>query len=100
MQDPVVGAPGGAPQATIHGIAQTQAGLVPTERELSAGLNHTCGLTSAGAAWCWGHDTHFQLGNGEAVQIDQTSPVAVEGGHLFGRTAPALGPRRAPLRRR
>ncbi|MFM8944545.1 MAG: RCC1 domain-containing protein [Actinomycetota bacterium] len=42
---------------------------------LSAGFNHTCGLTADGAAWCWGEGLSGQLGDGGAV--DATSPVSV-----------------------
>ncbi|MCA2217791.1 RCC1 domain-containing protein [Jidongwangia harbinensis] len=31
---------------------------------LSANENNTCALRSDGGAWCWGSDTHGQLGNG------------------------------------
>jgi alpha-tubulin suppressor-like RCC1 family protein len=48
---------------------------------LTAGGLHTCGLTSAGTAWCWGAGESGQLGNG--VLADQTSPTAVSGGLTF-----------------
>jgi alpha-tubulin suppressor-like RCC1 family protein len=34
-----------------------------TFASLTAGFNHTCGLTPAGAAYCWGANYHGQLGN-------------------------------------
>lgn len=49
---------------------------------LAVGDDHTCGLTPAGAVWCWGRNTHGQLGDG--TTIDRTAPVAVEGNRTFG----------------
>jgi alpha-tubulin suppressor-like RCC1 family protein len=42
---------------------------------------HTCGLTSAGAAYCWGTDGYGQLGDGGSV--NQEAPVLVKGGLTF-----------------
>ena len=46
-----------------------------TFASVAAGLQHTCGVTAAGAAWCWGENTAGQLGDG--TQANRTSPVAV-----------------------
>jgi alpha-tubulin suppressor-like RCC1 family protein len=53
-----------------------QGGLAFTA--LSAGFQHTCGVTSAGAAYCWGLNINGQLGNGTASQR-VTTPNAVGG---------------------
>lgn len=45
---------------------------------ISAGLSHTCGVTTGGAAYCWGDNVLGQLGDG--TMTPQTSPVAVLGG--------------------
>ena len=49
---------------------------------LTAGGEHTCGLTSSGAAYCWGSNSNGQLGNGT---IGGANPVAapVSGGLSF-----------------
>jgi alpha-tubulin suppressor-like RCC1 family protein len=44
---------------------------------LSAGAGFsTCGVTTAGAAYCWGDKTYGELGNGGTV-INTTPPVRV-----------------------
>ncbi len=43
--------------------------------------NHTCGITTAGKAWCWGRNDFGQLGN--YSQAAQHIPVPVNGGHTF-----------------
>ncbi len=56
-----------------------QAVMMPSEvtfGSLTAGTYHTCGLTPAGAAYCWGHNGFGQLGLGNTVG-PQTSPQAV-----------------------
>ena len=59
----------------------------PVLASLVAGGNHNCGLTSAGAAWCWG-DNHFGSLSGTTDEISAT-PVLVSGGFAF--TALGLG---------
>lgn len=48
---------------------------------LYAGDYHTCGLTPAGAAFCWGQNTSGQLGNGTVANTNV--PVPVSGGLTF-----------------
>lgn len=56
---------------------------------VSVGRHHTCGIDTAGAAWCWGTDALGQLGDGSDDQADHTSPVAVSGGGTYSMIAAA-----------
>jgi alpha-tubulin suppressor-like RCC1 family protein len=57
-------------------------GLVFTS--VSPGLNHTCGVTTGGEAYCWGWNDYGQLGNGTAgVDEGTNTPTLVTGGHPF-----------------
>ena len=44
---------------------------------VSAARSHTCGVTPAGATYCWGLNGSGQLGNGDAAMATQLTPVLV-----------------------
>jgi len=55
---------------------------------LAAGFgDHVCGLTAAGAAYCWGGGTSGQLGDG--LTVDSRLPLALPGEMSFVQIVPA-----------
>ncbi len=79
----------GAPDTLAHSTpVAVRGGLAFTT--LAAGDSHTCGVTSAGAAYCWGSNEFGQLGNGTTSYPGIASPVPVLGGLRF--TTLAAGP--------
>jgi alpha-tubulin suppressor-like RCC1 family protein len=63
-----------APDAT-----PVKVGGALTWRNVSAGYSHTCGATTTNAAYCWGNNSNYQLGNGTASLVAQP-PTKVSGG--------------------
>jgi len=62
---------------TTRSAPVTVSGLGSGVLAAAGGLSHTCSVTSAGAAWCWGYNTSGQLGDGTTVT--RSTPVAVTG---------------------
>ena len=51
------------------------------QMSVSAGSRHSCGVTTTGAAYCWGRGVEGQLGDG--TNAISNVPVAVSGGLTF-----------------
>jgi alpha-tubulin suppressor-like RCC1 family protein len=73
--------------ATITAAAESKTGTatvgveIVTFTTVQAGAYHSCGLTTSGAAYCWGNSTYGQLGNG--AKATGQAPVEVTGGLTF-----------------
>ena len=55
-------------------------------RALSAGYRHTCGVTMADVALCWGYNGDGALGDGTLT--NRSRPVRVAGGRLYVQVRP------------
>ena len=47
-------------------------GPAPTPQPLTTGEAHSCEVRTGGQLWCWGDNSHGQLGDG--TTIERTSP--------------------------
>jgi alpha-tubulin suppressor-like RCC1 family protein len=70
---------GGAGTSTLTPVKVT-GGLSFTV--VSTGVDHSCGITTAGDAYCWGSNTRGKLGDGSSG-LQATAPNIVAGGHKF-----------------
>jgi alpha-tubulin suppressor-like RCC1 family protein len=75
-------APGALARQSTVDVAVVLPVDVPPPVTLMAAGAHTCALTTAGAAYCWGYNGNGELGN-NARSIDNPTPVAVAGGLTF-----------------
>ena len=70
------------------------AGAAPTAAsgnrymQISTGDYHTCGLTSRGAAYCWGYNGYGGLGDGTTTTSGVNGPQPVIGGLKFASIQP------------
>ncbi|MGI9041569.1 MAG: RCC1 domain-containing protein, partial [Gemmatimonadales bacterium] len=62
-------------------LATTATSAVLSFRQVSAGEDHTCGVTTADRVYCWGRNLFGQLGDGTTT--NRLTPVAVAGGLRF-----------------
>ena len=65
----------------LFSVASASGGL--TFQSVSAGGQFSCGVTTSGAAYCWGRNPDGQRGDGGGTGVDSNVPVAVSGGHIF-----------------
>jgi len=75
-------------------VAVQQGGV--TFASITGGADHTCGLTSGGAAYCWGDNSNGRLGDNTMTQ--RLTPAAVGGWSQLG-DGSDLGGSRPHLRR-
>jgi alpha-tubulin suppressor-like RCC1 family protein len=73
-----LGGGGGVVTSDSVPVLVTAAG---TFDSLATGGGHSCGLTSSGAAWCWGANNSGQVGSGGTGA--SAPPVSVSGGNTF-----------------
>jgi alpha-tubulin suppressor-like RCC1 family protein len=61
---------------------------------VSAGFTHTCAITTAGAAFCWGSNTRGELGDGYftgmSLTVNRLTPAPVFGGLVFANVSAGM----------
>lgn len=66
-----------ATSGSLSGSTSAPFDVVLTFASVSAGQDHTCGLTSGGDAYCWASNANGQLGDGTTTS--SVTPVVVAG---------------------
>lgn len=73
----------GAPDTLAH-PAPAPVGSGRRYTAISAGAAHVCAIAADSTAWCWGSNSHGQLGDGRSGEDAMSpTPVAVTGGLRF-----------------
>jgi len=68
---------------TIRAFALARMTPMLPLKAITAGHDHTCGLTLDGTAYCWGSNKYGQIGNGASVDSMFVAAVPVAGGLKF-----------------
>ena len=76
-----------AAASELTGATSAAFTITPPPAELTfatvdAGVDHTCGVTTSGDAYCWGDNSYGELGDG-TIDTTRTTPVLVSGGLRF-----------------
>ena len=62
---------------------------VATFTKIVPGSDHVCALSTTGTAYCWGADSRYQLGTGDTLKINSSTPIPVARGLIsFSAIAP------------
>jgi alpha-tubulin suppressor-like RCC1 family protein len=69
--------------ARVTGPLSAQA----TFSTISAGRTHVCALDPVGRAYCWGADSAYQLGNGDTLRVNSSTPIPVQGTTVYSAIA-------------
>ena len=64
-------------------------GLAPTIATITAGNEHTCAVTTGGAAWCWGYNAQGELGNNATANRSSVSPSPSRASRPASRPSPS-----------
>jgi len=75
------GGPFGGSGSAMNPLPVAAGGLVFNALSVSKIQNITCGLTTTGAAFCWGENITGQIGDG--TKTARLTPTAVSGGLMF-----------------
>src|SRR5713226_8176561 len=87
-----IGTAAGPQQCSVYGPCSLKPMAVAgglTFAGVTAGTRHTCGITSANVAYCWGDNGFGELGIGMTTG-SSTTPVAVAGQLTFGEVSAAF----------
>jgi alpha-tubulin suppressor-like RCC1 family protein len=76
-RDQEIAGPDEASAPTGPAALSTAATTALSFRQVSAGNDHTCGVTAANRVYCWGSNFYGELGDGTTTQ--RSSPVPVSG---------------------
>jgi len=70
-----------ASAAGLTGEASADFSVDLTFEEVSVGYDHACGITATNKGYCWGDNTHGQLG--ETFSEERLGPLPISGGYSF-----------------